>query len=108
MVDERTRKVIEHGRRIRAVLRQPQFAPLALAEQVALLLALAEGVLDDVPLDRLDALRTSLGPWLAQHCPESLALDDRTTLSDHLHDRLSAALEALARSVAVPKTGDPR
>ena len=28
MVDERTRKVIEHGRRIRAVLRQPQFAPL--------------------------------------------------------------------------------
>jgi proton translocating ATP synthase F1 alpha subunit len=108
MVDERTRKVIEHGRRIRAVLRQPQFAPLALAEQVALLLALAEGVLDDVPLDRLDALRTSLGPWLAQHCPESLALDDRTTLSDDLHDRLSAALEALARSVAVPKTGDPR
>jgi F-type H+/Na+-transporting ATPase subunit alpha len=108
MVDERTRKVIEHGRRIRAVLRQPQFAPLALAEQVALLLALAEGVLDDVPLDRLDALRTSLGPWLAQHCPEALALDDRTTLSEDLHDRLSAALEALARSVAVPTTGDQR
>jgi len=28
MVDQRTRRVIEHGRRIRAVLRQPQFAPL--------------------------------------------------------------------------------
>ena len=108
MVDERTRKVIEHGRRIRAVLRQPQFAPLALAEQVALLLAVAEGVLDDVQLDRLDALRTSLGPWLAQHCPEALALDDRTTLSGDLHDRLSAALEALARSVAMGTTADRR
>jgi ATP synthase alpha/beta chain, C terminal domain len=39
MVDERTRKVIEHGRRIRAVLRQPQFTPLTLGEQVALLTA---------------------------------------------------------------------
>jgi F-type H+-transporting ATPase subunit alpha len=108
MVDERTRKVIEHGRRIRAVLRQPQFTPLALAEQVALLLAVAEGVLDDVPLDRLDALRTGLGPWLAQHCPEALALDDRTTLSEDLHERLSAALETLARSVAMGTTADRR
>ena len=108
MVDERTRKVIEHGRRIRAVLRQPQFAPLPLAEQAVLLLAVAEGVLDDVPLDRLDAIRTSLGPWLAQHCPEALALDDRTTFSEDLHERLSAALEALARSVAMGTTADRR
>ena len=56
MVDERTRKIIEHGRRIRAVLRQPQFAPLALGEQVALLVAVSQGVLDDVPLDRVDCL----------------------------------------------------
>jgi F-type H+-transporting ATPase subunit alpha len=102
MVDERTRKVIEHGRRIRAVLRQPQFAPLALAEQVALLLTVSEGLLDDVPLDRLDPLRASLGSWLAQHCPEALALDDRTTLSEDLRERLSAALQALLRSVATP------
>jgi F-type H+/Na+-transporting ATPase subunit alpha len=108
MVDERTRKVIEHGRRIRAVLRQPQFAPLPLPEQVVLLLAVAEGVLDDVPLDRLDAIRTSLGPWLAQHCPEALALDDRTIFSEDLHERLSAALEALARSVAMGTTADRR
>jgi F-type H+/Na+-transporting ATPase subunit alpha len=107
MVDERTRKVIEHGRRIRAALRQPQFAPLALAEQVALLLAVSEGLLDDIPLDRLDPLRASLGPWLAQHCPEALALDDRTTLSEDLRERLSAALQALARSIAMLATADP-
>ncbi len=63
MVDERTRKVIDHGRRIRAVLAQPQFAPLALGEQVALLLALTEGLLNSVPLDRVEAFRSKLGPW---------------------------------------------
>ena len=103
MVDERTRKVIEHGRRIRAVLRQPQYAPLALNEQVALLVAVSQGVLDDVPLDRIDLLRAGLGAWLAQHCPEALAFDDQTAeLSDQLRERLTTALKGLARSLGAP------
>jgi len=107
MVDERTRKVIDHGRRIRAVLRQPQFAPLTLGEQVVLLTAASEGVLDDVPLDRVDAFRAGLGDWLAQHCPEAFSLDDRTAnLSDDLHGRLTTALRALARSVSMPGAVD--
>jgi F-type H+/Na+-transporting ATPase subunit alpha len=107
MVDERTRKMIEHGRRIRAVLRQPQFAPLALGEQVALLLAVSEGVLDEVPLDRVDAFRTALGAWLPQGCPDALALDDQTAaLAEDLQRRLAAALRELARSFAVPSAED--
>jgi F-type H+/Na+-transporting ATPase subunit alpha len=103
MVDERTRKIIEHGRRIRAVLRQPQFAPLALGEQVALLIAVSQGVLDDVPLDRVDSFRAGLGAWLARHCPEALAFDDQTAeLSDQLSERLTTALGGLARSVGAP------
>jgi F-type H+-transporting ATPase subunit alpha len=107
MVDQRTRKVIEHGRRIRAVLRQPQFEPLTLGEQVALLVAVSEGVLDEVPLDKVDAFRASLGTWLAEHCSEALSLDDQAAvLSEDLRGRLAKALEALAHSVAVPTTGD--
>ena len=107
MVDERTRKLIGHGRRIRAVLRQPQFAPLALGEQVALLLAVAEGVLDDIPLDRMDAFCAGLGTWLAQHCREVLTLDDQTArLPEDLQERLKAALKELARSVAGLSAGN--
>ncbi|MBO0737119.1 MAG: F0F1 ATP synthase subunit alpha [Alphaproteobacteria bacterium] len=109
MVDERTHKVIEHGRRIRAALRQPQFAPLKLGEQVALLVAVSEGLLDGVPLDRVDAARNSLGAWLAEHCPEVLSLDDRTvSLSRDLHERLVRALNALALWVTPPQTAAPR
>jgi F-type H+-transporting ATPase subunit alpha len=109
MVDERTRKLIEHGRRIRAVLRQPQFAPLSLGEQVALLLALSEGVLDEIPLDRVDAFRARLGEWLAQNCPEALSLDDQMVmLSGGLRKRLSAALSELAGSILVPSAGVQR
>ena len=106
MVDERTGKVIEHGRRIRAVLRQPQFAPLALGEQVALLLAVSEHVLDDIPLERVDAFRAGLSAWLAEHCPETLAIEDQTpSLSEAMHQRLCAALRALAHSLGDQANG---
>ncbi len=105
MVDERTRKVIEHGRRIRAVLTQKQFEPLSLGEQVALLRALAGGVLDNMPLDRVGAFRAALGPWLAENLREISSLDDRApALSEDLRKRLDLALAALAQSLSAPKS----
>jgi F-type H+-transporting ATPase subunit alpha len=98
MLDARTTKVIEHGRRIRAVLRQPQFAPASLGEQAALLVAAADGVLDAVPLGRIEALRGGLRDRLAEHCPEALALDEEAPpLSEELRARIREAVAGLAR-----------
>jgi proton translocating ATP synthase F1 alpha subunit len=109
MVDERTRKVIEHGRRIRAILRQPQFAPLPLGEQVALLVAASEGVIDDIPVDRVDGFRAALRDWLTEHCPDALSLGDQApALSPDFRQRLVTALKALARSFIAPGPGDRR
>jgi F-type H+/Na+-transporting ATPase subunit alpha len=52
-LDEDTRRTLEHGRRVREILKQPQFRPMAVAEQLAVLLAVSEGHLDDLPVDRL-------------------------------------------------------
>ncbi len=106
MVDERTRKTIEHGRRIRAVLSQPQFAPLSLGEQVALLFAVSEGLLDAVPLDRVAAFRAALGDWLREHCPEILAIGDQAPpLSSDLKSRLLIPLRELATRIASQSAG---
>ena len=67
MVDERTKRIIEHGRRIRAILTQPQFAPLPMPHQVALLLALNEGVLDRLPVEKVPPLRDALSRWFRDH-----------------------------------------
>jgi len=50
-LDEDTRKIIEHGRRIRACLKQSEFAPVSVAAQIAILLALTAELFDEVPLD---------------------------------------------------------
>ncbi len=52
-LDEDTRKIIEHGRRIRACLKQPEFAPVSVPAQIAVLLALTAERFDPVPLDRM-------------------------------------------------------
>jgi F-type H+-transporting ATPase subunit alpha len=101
MVDKRTRKIIEHGRRIRAALIQRQFAPMTLGEEAALLLALNKGVLDSLPLERVGAFRAALKSWLIERCPEAARLSDEAQpLPDGLRARLEASLVALASTIA--------
>jgi len=52
-LDEDTRKIIEHGRRIRTCLKQPEFAPVSVPAQIAVLLALTAELFDHVPLDQM-------------------------------------------------------
>ncbi|MCB0585255.1 MAG: alternate F1F0 ATPase, F1 subunit alpha [Phaeodactylibacter sp.] len=54
-LDERSRQIIEHGRRIRAVLKQPELEPAPVPEQIFVLLALSQELFDPVPLDRMKA-----------------------------------------------------
>jgi F-type H+-transporting ATPase subunit alpha len=52
-LDEDTRKIIEHGRRIRECLKQQEFTPVSVPAQIAVLLALTAGLFDAVPLDKM-------------------------------------------------------
>ena len=52
-IDEETRKTLEHGRRIREIFKQSQNAPLGVAQQIAVLLAAGEGLLDELPTERV-------------------------------------------------------
>ena len=52
-LDDDTLKIIAHGRRIRACLKQSQFSPISVAEQIATLLALTADLFDPIALDRM-------------------------------------------------------
>jgi len=52
-LDDDTRKIIEHGRRIRACLKQPESAPLTVPAQITVLLALTANLFDPVPLAQM-------------------------------------------------------
>ncbi len=96
MVDARTKATIEHGRRIRAALSQPENAPLSLAEEAGLLLALSEGLFDPLPLEAVPALRESLHDQLASDRSDLAA---RIAATGALNDEDRAALLALMKSI---------
>jgi F-type H+-transporting ATPase subunit alpha len=54
-LDENTRKIIEHGRRIRACLMQPELTPISVPAQITVLLALTANLFDSVPIDQMKA-----------------------------------------------------
>lgn len=53
-LDDSTKRTLERGRRIRQVLNQPQHTPMEVTEQIGVLLAVTTGLLDEVPLERID------------------------------------------------------
>jgi F-type H+/Na+-transporting ATPase subunit alpha len=52
-LDDDTRKIIEHGRRIRACFKQSEGAPESVGEQIIVLLALSAELFDSIPIDRM-------------------------------------------------------
>jgi F-type H+-transporting ATPase subunit alpha len=88
-LDEDTRKSIEHGRRIRACLKQQELAPVSVPAQLAVLLALTAELFDTVPLGRMTdaerAVREAAADIPAEVCArfetaEKLSDEDRETI----------------------------
>ncbi len=50
-LDEETRRKLQRGRRVREILKQPQYQPISVPEQIAVLTAVNEGLFDDLEID---------------------------------------------------------
>jgi F-type H+-transporting ATPase subunit alpha len=77
-VDKATRQQIEHGRRLRAALKQPVHQPLSLAAQIVVLMAATEGILDQIAVDQVPAFEKGLLGLIRRREPERLQQIDRT------------------------------
>jgi F-type H+/Na+-transporting ATPase subunit alpha len=53
-LDESTQKTLERGKRIRQVLNQKQYDPIPVTEQIAVLMTVTAGYLDDIPLEEIE------------------------------------------------------
>jgi F-type H+-transporting ATPase subunit alpha len=93
-LDDDTRKTIEHGRRIRACLKQPEFSPVSVPAQIAVLLALAAGLFDSVPLEKMKAAEQAL---LKAETDIPADVRGRLDTADKLSDEDRKAIVEIAR-----------
>ncbi len=83
-LDEATQKQLGRGKRLRELLKQAQFAPLNLAEQVAVVYAGVKGLIDEVPVEQVtqfarelrEYLKTSKQEYISQVLKEKKLTED--------------------------------
>jgi F-type H+-transporting ATPase subunit alpha len=91
-LDEETRKTLERGRRVREILKQPQYETLPVAEQIAILVAVNEGIFDSLDLKEVAQAEDNLRRAMTNQLPE---LCKRIEEGENLRDEdIKAILEA--------------
>jgi F-type H+/Na+-transporting ATPase subunit alpha len=94
-LDKATRDQLTRGERISEVIKQPQFSPLAVERQVAILWVVTNGYLDDIPAAKVRDFEARFYRFLEAERPEVLtSLASKLALDDEIADSLRSAAEA--------------
>jgi F-type H+-transporting ATPase subunit alpha len=73
-LDQATRNQLARGQRLREILKQPQYSPLSVAEQVAIIYAGINGYLDDIAVEKITAFTKGLRDYLKNSKPRYLEI----------------------------------
>ncbi|HPN96782.1 MAG TPA: F0F1 ATP synthase subunit alpha [Candidatus Moranbacteria bacterium] len=93
-LDEKTRKTIEQGRRTMEVLKQGQYEPMPVENQVAIIYAVNNGLLDDVEVSEIRDWERDFHKYLKSSQKDVLKLiADKKELSDDVVSKLEKAIK---------------
>ncbi len=99
-LDEATQKQLGRGKRLRELLKQPQFAPLNLAEQVAIVYAGVKGLIDEVPEEGVTQFARELRDYLKTNKPDYISkVQQEKLLSDDAESMLKDAINEVKTSM---------
>ncbi len=94
-LDASTKKQLLRGQKLTEVLKQPQYAPLSVAEQVTILFAANEGMLDDIDNSKIQKFKKEWFIYLSANYSElSQKLNEGSALTDEDKENLTKGLKA--------------
>jgi len=92
-LDKATQNQLARGQRLREILKQPQFSPLSVADQVAAIYAGINGYLDDIPADKVVSYLQGLREYMATSAPKyGELIRDKRELSSDAEELLKGAI----------------
>ncbi len=98
-LDKATRDQLNRGEKLSEIVKQPQYQPLPVEKQVAILFAATTGKLDDVPTARVKEFEIQLYRFLETERPQILAdLGKGKTLTDDIAKALGDAVDDFRKS----------
>ena len=98
-LDKETRETLEHGARLMQVLKQPQYKPIPVENQVMLIYLANKRYLSDIPVERVSEFETDFYKYMDVEYPEiGLTIKQSGQLSDETKEKLDAAIQAFKKS----------
>jgi F-type H+-transporting ATPase subunit alpha len=105
-LDMETQRQLARGRHVREVLRQPQYGPLPVSHQVAIIYAAAEGYLDDLPLDQVRPFESYLVEYLSVHHKGLMDQLERGNWSREVRSQLPDAITSCRQNLSLKQAGE--
>ncbi|WP_231133397.1 F0F1 ATP synthase subunit alpha [Capillibacterium thermochitinicola] len=102
-LDQATRDQLAKGERIAAVLKQPRFSPIPVAEQVVTFYMLVNGYFDDMPVERIPWFEAEVHRRIRQNHPDLFAEITTTGHYQEVEDRLRSTLQEIKTELASTK-----
>lgn len=90
-LDPETKKIIERGKRATELLKQTQYSPVPVALEVVSIVALNQGIFDDIELSNIQNAEKELHMFMKASAPKLLG-EIRADWNDEIKDKLSKAL----------------
>ena len=98
-LDKRTRDQLERGKRMTELLKQDQYEPMSVPQQVVVLFAGTNGFIDDIPVEQVEAFQKELLRFLGDSHPEiEKAIAKDKAISDETDKTLRSAIEEFKKS----------
>jgi F-type H+-transporting ATPase subunit alpha len=97
-LDAATQKLLARGARLTELLKQPQFSPLKMEEQVAVIFSGTRGYLDPLPVSAIGKFEASLLTALRDEKSILDAIAKDKAMSDETEKKLVAFLDSFAKS----------
>ncbi len=99
-LDAATQKLLARGQRLTELLKQPQYSPLQMEEQVCVIYAGVKGYLDDLDVSKVGPFEEALLRELRTNRKELLdTIRDKAKLDDELEGKIKDAIEAVKKLV---------
>ncbi|HEU0242366.1 MAG TPA: F0F1 ATP synthase subunit alpha, partial [Candidatus Limnocylindrales bacterium] len=98
-LDKATRDQLNRGEKLSEIVKQPQYQPLPVEKQVAILVAATTGKVDDIPTPRVKDFESGLYRFLETERPDILKdLAEKKALTDEISSALNQAIDDFRQS----------
>ncbi len=110
-LDKATKSRIDRGQRLTEILKQGQYRPMAVEQQVLIIYAATKGYLDDVSLDKVAEWESGYHRYMSSNHPEIIqeivdkSVKQKNKMSNDLLNKLNAAIDEY-KQTAAPRNDD--